>query len=153
MFRSQIRRRRRSREEPGENKAVERCNAQPVDTAKEPPGPEFGGLGDASAGAVYRGELPCQPRIAGQAHLSMQAQQSPGDNGLDAPEVDWVSDTEAHRVAPSAAQTGTADQLIENPTDPPETLAGIPTLVTANRQHGGKHFSRDRQNWSPSARL
>ena len=96
-------------EEPGEDKAVEWCNDQPVDTTKEPSRSELGLLCNASGGAVDRGEFPCQPRIAGQAHLSMEAQQPPGNNGFDAPEVHWVSDTEAHRIAPSTAQTGTAD--------------------------------------------
>ena len=41
-----------ARKEPGEDKAVEGCHAQPVDPAQQAPGPELGGLDDARSGGV-----------------------------------------------------------------------------------------------------
>ena len=41
-----------ARKEPGEDKAVEGCHAQPVDAAQQAPRPELGGLDDARSGGV-----------------------------------------------------------------------------------------------------
>ena len=59
--------------------------------------------------------LPLQPGVSGKAHLGAQTEQAVGGKGLDAPEVERITDGQLTRMKASAAHAHSTDQRVEHP--------------------------------------
>ena len=81
-----------------------------------------------------------QPETTGDLHLRRQAHQTSLLEAFDAPEVDGVAIPQVFWIAPATAQPDTAPEGVEQATESPEPIGGIPAGVSADALDRLKRF-------------
>jgi hypothetical protein len=77
-------------------------------------------------------DLELQPQAPRYLHLGREAQETVGIEALHPPEIDRVADPQVDGIAPTAAQPDATPKGVEQPTDPPEPVPGIPPGVSTD---------------------
>ena len=102
----------------------------PVGETQEPHGIEQGGLPNDRSRAV-RFDLEDEPRSTREPHLGGEAEQAPWLDGLHTPEIDRVANDQVARIAATAAEADPADQQVEESTQAPQRVRGVPARGSA----------------------
>ena len=125
-------------DESREDEAVEGQEGVPVQVPEETVRVEERSLLDPSA--IYVGkDLELQPRSSRELHLGPQANQMRWLERLDPPEVYGLADTELARVAATPPHAHPAEHPVDEPPKLPQSVAGGPSGITAERAHDVEH--------------
>ncbi len=117
---------------------MERPHRPPVGAPDDAARHETGPLGDPCAAVVERFGDPFEPRVARESHLGVEPEQVLLDR-LDPPEVERLADGDLVGVASTAAQPGTADELVDDTPDRPQRPEPVPAAGAADAADDALH--------------
>jgi hypothetical protein len=77
-------------------------------------------------------DLELQPQTPRYLHLGREAQETARFEALHPPEIDGVADAQVDGIASATAEPDATPKGVEQPTDPPEPVPGIPPGVSTD---------------------
>src|SRR5664279_3004617 len=128
---------RNAAEQSGQHKLVERIHRVPVGQSEQPDGIECRRLANQRPGAVG-GDVEFEPRAPRQLHFGGEPETRRRIACFDPPEIHRISKCKLFGIPPRATHAGTTDQLIEPSPQPPEPVAVIPAVATAEASDGAE---------------